>query len=236
MSYEMMIPMIPMVQRDGTLLYVPRSGVSNGLGDFFSFLSKGSGVVASGAGAAVGSSLIAAGTTAAAVVPVIGAIAGAVAIVAGLIANQRAKTKAIKSSLADAETQRVELMRQNNELDQAIYNTAASAQTIIDQIRKITGSQPQQLNGFNDWLKKTFTPAKYYGEKIEQAATDIDSLTAQAEGKINILSSMQSELQQLADTLTEGKNLQVLKKVLLYGGISVAAGYGLYELIKYLRS
>lgn len=227
--------LIPMMQADGTVVYQPANAQ---LGELFDFLSKGSGVIATAAGAATsaaGAGLITVGTTAAATIPVVGQIAGAVAIIAGLVARQRAKSKAIKSSLSDVESQRLALQQQNNELDQMIADASMQRNVIVAEIQRL-GISGGGLNGLKDWWQKTFAPEKYYGAKIDMTVADIASLESAAQQKIGTLQNIQQQLQDLGDQLTEGQFTNKLGRYLVYGTIGIGTLFALYYLIKYLRS
>lgn len=202
-----------------------------GVAGFFDTVAAAGGIVSAGAGAAAGSGLIAAGTVAATTVPVVGAIAGTVAIIAGVIAAQRAKVKQIKSSVADLSEQKAFLQRQENELDQSIANARASQVNIVQQLQSL-GLKPS-LSGLSDWLKKTFTPAKYYTAQAGSLQSEVAQLLSTVEQKISLLASMQQELEQLAASLQGGIVFKQWAKVGLYAGGAALVGFILYRLYKH---
>lgn len=180
-------------------------------GNVFSTIATGA-----GAGAAVATSLVSAGVAAQAV-PVVGQILGGLAIVAGFIASSQAKSKAIKAQGSEVDKANVELIAQNAELDDMISQSQRQIQSINSEITRLGLSG---LNGFTDFLKKTFTPAKYQQGILEDKVAANQRLTKEAEQKVTVLQGYQKQLQTLYDKLTGGKTIQ---RTLLIGG-SVAVG------------
>lgn len=226
--------LMPMISMQGQL---------QGLGDteqVLTILNRASGITSTAvATPAVVSALTAAGVSAQAI-PMIGTIAGTVMIISALALRQVAKSKAIGASYQDVETQRVLLEQQSNELD-AVIEDAEQAKALI--IADVQRSGLAGLGGFRDWIQKTFTPEKYYGEKIATATAQIQELEATNAKKISYLQTLSNELEDLGNKLSKG-NLALLmgtgltrtQKVILYSGLAIGGGTLLYFIVKYFRS
>lgn len=185
------------------------------------------------AGGATASALIAAGVGAQAI-PVIGQILGGLALIGGYLLQARAKAKSIKAQGAQVDTATVELQIQNAELDGMINNSNASLNNIKSEIGRL-GLSGAALDGFSDFLKKTFTPARYQQSILDDKIQNYDALLKQMEAKISILQDLQNELNALYEKLTRGKNLQ--KALLIGGGIAIGltALYFLNQKFKWFK-
>lgn len=202
------------------------------LNGFWDFAAAGSGTVAT---AATTGALVTFGVSAQAV-PVIGTIAGAVALLSAGILRVRGKAKAGQATSA-------QLRSQIAEVDALITQGNNNKANILAEMNRL-GLSGLALDGFGDWLKKTFTPARYYGNEAA-------GLTAELENKIATAQALQTELETLQARLTKGKaaglpavinNLfspsvsPTAKKVIVYGGGALIIGTTLYFIIKKIKS
>lgn len=178
--------------------------------------ANASAIVSSGAATAATLYAVAAGAQA---VPIVGQVLGAVALVSGYLASAYAKSKAIKQQSAQVDEANRLLIIQNAELDDSISKSHAQVNAINSEIARL-GLSGVQLNGLTDFLKKTFTPAKYEAGILNDKVEQNKQLQTSAEQKISTLESIESELKRVYNKLTGGTNLQ---KVLVIGG-SIAVG------------
>lgn len=197
-------------------------------------------VVAAGAASA---SIAAGGTTAAALtaigvssqaIPVVGQILGGLALIGGLILNARAKAKAAKAQSADVDVATASLQIQNAELDSMMANAQRTIANIKSEINRL-GLNGTALDGFGDWLKKTFTPGRYQEGILQDKTAYYNQLVSEVENKIGVLEQAETELKRLYDQLTGGKNFQ--KILLIGGGVAVGLGvlYFLNEKFKWIK-
>lgn len=178
----------------------------NGLGEGFAILSSAAGAGASYFAAAAGTQPI----------PVVGQILGAVAVIAGFIAKARARAKAAKAQSKEVDKATIELVAANQELDSMTLQSNLQLQQIQNELNKLGLNG---IDGFGDWLKKTFTPGKYQEDILNDKVKNYQKLEAQVEAKITNLQNIQNQLQALADKLTRGKTLQ--RTLLIGGGIAL---------------
>lgn len=220
----MITPLIPVETPEGTLYVEP--SVLNG---------NGAAIVSAGAGAAA-ASIATGGATAAALtaigvsaqaVPVVGQVLGAIALVAGFVAKARAKAKAFKAESKNVDAANIELIKQNAELDGYLRVGQNEVNKIESELLKL-GVKTQPLNGFGDWLKKTFAPGKYQEDIYNDKVKENTRLAALVEDKTNMLATMQTQLQNLYDTLTGAKT----KRIVLYTGAGIGVLAALYLLNK----
>lgn len=214
--------------------YVRTLGTNHNLGAVDAF-AAGSAIASTGASlvSSFAPQLIAAGLSATAV-PVVGQILGGLALIGGMIATSRAKAKAAKDAGAQIDAATVELLQQNTQLDSMLVQAQKALTDVKSEINRL-GLAGTSLDGFADWLSKTFTPGKYQANITADKQTNFNNLLAQVEQKIGVLQQMETELKRLYDQLTGGKTLQ---KVLVIGG-SVALGltalYFLNEKFKWIK-
>lgn len=175
-----------------------------------------SGAVAAGTATGAAGVLIAAGVGAQAV-PIIGTVLGALAIIGGYLLLAKSKSKAIKSQFAEVDQANAALIIENAELDAMIIESENKITAINTDLTKAGLNGLESLKTF---LKKTITPVRYQQGILENKQQTYNRLTKEADEKISLLETYQTQLQTLYDKLTGGKNLQ---KVLLIGG-SVAVG------------
>lgn len=167
-------------------------------------------------------------------VPIVGQILGGIALVAGFIANGYAKAKAIKDQGAQVDEANRQLIIQNVELDDAIRQSTQQVNAINTEITRL-GLSGIELSGLSDFLKKTFTPAKYQQNILDDKVEQNKQLQASAEQKLKTLESIEAELKRVYERLTGGKNLQ---KVLLIGGgvtVGLTVLYFLNDYFKWIK-
>lgn len=210
--------------------YVRTLGTNHNLGA----VDPGQGIVAAaGAGAELSKALLSAGVVSQAL-PVVGQILGGIALIGGYIVAARAKAKAVKDQATQVDAATVELLQQNSALDTMLATGQNKLAEIKAEINRL-GLSGTALGGFADWLSKTFTPARYEQNILNDKTATYNNLLQQVENKIGMLQQMETELKRLYDQLTGGKTLQ---KVLVIGG-SVALGltalYFLNEKFKWIK-
>jgi len=171
-------------------------------------------------GASLAASLVAAGVASQAI-PVVGQILGGIALISGFIAGARAKAKAAKEQGAQIDAATVDLLQQNSQLDTMLRQAQQQVSDIKSEMNRL-GLNGAALDGFGDWLKKTFTPGAYQQSIVADKTENYNQLLSQVESKIGILQQFETELKNLYSKLTGGKNLQT---ALVIGG-SVAVGLG----------
>lgn len=191
----------------------------------FADVSKSASVAASAATAVATSGLLIAGGTAAQVIPIVGQIIGGIAILTGIIAQNVAKAKTIKSNIANVEQQQADLRTQIVDLDKLVVQADASKANILADMQRLGLSGG--LGSFSTFLKKTFTPGKYYGNILEDANAEVTRLQAAVDERIAYLDTIKTELTDLYDQLITGKRFQ---KILLWSGVGVATLGTLYLL------
>jgi len=174
--------------------------------DLFTAISSGAGTAASIA-------------VAANAVPGVGQVLSAIALVSGLIAGARAKSNSIKEQSGQVDVANRDLIVLNAELDDSITKANQQINEVNTELTRM-GLNGYQLNGFSDFLKKTFTPVRYQQGILDDKVAQNKQLQASAEQKIKSLEAIETELKRVYDKLTGGKTLQ---NVLLWGG-GVAVG------------
>lgn len=184
--------------------------------------------VSSGAGTAAAIYATAAGAQA---IPVVGQVLGAVALVAGFIAAARAKSKAAKAGQKQVDQANIELLAANAEIDRNIATAQNEILKVNTELARL-GLQGVPLNGFGDWLKKTFTPGRYQEGILADKVKENERLQKLYDEKILVLENAKGQLETIYNQLTGRKQTQTL---LLWGGGLLVGGSILYGVAKYFK-